>query len=349
MAASAVDMAYRVASYAFKGYIGFSAIYVPAMAGSMLYLGARHPKDLLSHPGQTLMGGASFSNRVTKETVQEGRANVMAAFGSHIPADSACHSIVPVIGFQSPDASTRDSHLIRERNGQPTTMYLYPFASNAGALHTVHHEYVHCVTHPGFDKAIRKSEHWRTLNEALTEYFADQLPGSWIGKLGVYDFSKLANGKRLKAAAAELEATVGKEVLRKAFFAGDPQAISQVTDAVLDIWPKRPNFSAWPMVRWLPRHQQQALGECFVGLSLLDQQKLPTTSHSVWASQLLPVWTFDSISKQQAQRMQEQAEEARNRFGRPFDRAFCHTDPEVQAAAMQKIGEELARWWKTVL
>ena len=258
--------AYRV----WQGYVGMLAI-------SAGYRTLRNPGEALRHPVATLGGIMSFSERIAEQTIQQGQADVLDRYGADIPTDSVCHDIEPRISYDLPNGlSGRVTRGERSpEDTKPVDFELNRFVPIGGGLHAVHHEYLHCFTHPEFVNAMRHSPHWRTIEESLTEHFADKLPGHAIGKFGPYDLSKLPNGKRWSQAAAELEQAVGTETLRRAYFGGDVDAIKKVSVAVVNIWPKAPTLAAWHSIQSSPRSQRQSLAECYVGAALISTGKLP--------------------------------------------------------------------------
>ncbi|HEX8956009.1 MAG TPA: hypothetical protein VF798_07035 [Burkholderiaceae bacterium] len=343
---TAMRAAYRV----WQGYVGMLAI-------SAGYRTLRNPGEALRHPVATMGGIISFGERIAEQTIQQGKADVLDRHGAHIPTDSACHNLEPRISYDLPmGTSGRVTRGGRSPGDmEPVDFELNRFAPNGGGLHAVHHEYLHCFTHPKFAKAMRHSPHWRTIEEALTEHFADQLPGHAIGKFAPYDLSKLPNGKRWSQAAAELEQAVGTETLHRAYFGGDVDAIQKVSAAVVDIWPKAPTLAAWRSIQSIPRSQRQSLAECYVGAALISTGKLPPDpapgagGNGAWAWSFLPVGQFRQIMPKDSETILQQTEALKAKLGAQFDQAFFGFDPDTQGAAMRAVSSQIHGAWKPVL
>jgi hypothetical protein len=332
--------------------------YVALAAVSTAYRAARNPRDIVERPFGLLAGGVSFSERINENTVGQGYAEVMAQHGSFIPPDSACYHVTPRIVDDLPFSVSGTVNRGNSRSGdwRPTDFQLNRFAANAGGRHAVHHEYLHCFTHPAFASAISGSPHAQTIEEALTEHFADRLPGHAVGKLGPYDFNRLSNGKRWSAAAAELEQAVGSDTLQRAYFSGDADAVRAVSAATVEIWPKDVTNTAWRSIRSSGgRKEQQRLAECFVGAALLATGRVPpeprpgSGNNGNWAMDYLPVATFTKITPPQAQALKTQAEALRARLGPVFDQAFYGFDAAIQGEAMASIRAAIHAAWKPVL
>lgn len=331
-------------------YVGFAAV-------STAYRAARNPRDIIERPLGMLSGGIAFAERVNEHTVAQGRADVIEQHGNFIPPDSACYDVTPRIvdDMSLAKAGTVERRNYRSGDWRPTDFRLNRFAANAGGRHAVHHEYLHCFTHQAFALAISRSPHAESIEEALTEHFADRLPGHVVGKLGPNDFSRLPNGKRWSTAAAELERAVGSDTLQRAYFSGDGDAIRAVTSAAVNIWPKDVTNTAWRSIKSGNRVQQQRLAECFVGAALLATGSVPAEptpgsgNDGNWAMDYLPVAKFSRISPGQAEAIRTQAGELRARLGTAFDQAFYGFDRENQGQAMAQIRDAIHAAWKPVL
>lgn len=219
----------------------------------------------------------------------------------------------------------------------------------------MHHEYLHCFTHPAFASAISGSAHAETIEEALTEHFADRLPGPAVGKLNSYDFSRLANGKRRSQAAAELEQAVGSDTLQRAYFSGDADAVRAVSAATVEIWPKDVTNAAGRSIRAGTRAEQRTLAECFVGAALIVTGTVPpeplpgSGNNGNWPLDYLPVTQFSRISPAQTEALRTQAEALRADLGPAFDQAFYGFDWEIQGEAMAQIRAAIHAAWRPVL
>ncbi|WP_146013948.1 hypothetical protein [Trinickia dabaoshanensis] len=351
------QLARRAARATVNGLARATKIYVGLAAVSTAYRAARNPRDIIERPLGVLGGGISFAERVDEHTVAQGRADVIEQHGNFIPPDSACYGVTPRIVDDMSMATAGNVERRNYRSGdwRPTDMRLNRFAANAGGRHAVHHEYLHCFTHQAFVSAFARSPHAESIEEALTEHFADRLPGHAVGKLGPHDFSRLSNGKRWATAAAELERAVGSDTLQRAYFSGDADAIRAVTSAAVNIWPQDVTNTAWRSIKPSNRAQQQRLAECFVGAALLATGSVPpeptpgSGNDGNWAMDYLPVATFSRISPTQAEAIRMQAGELRAQLGTVFDQAFYGFDRETQGEAMAQIRDAIHAAWKPVL
>lgn len=352
------QFARRAGWAAANGLMRAAHIYVGFAAVSSAYRAGRHPRDIFERPIGMLGAGWTFAERLNEQTVAQARADVIERHGGVIPPDSACYDVTPRIVDDLPLGTSgmvdRGDH--RSGDWRPTDLRLKRFVPSAGGLHAAHHEYLHCFTHPAFASAISGSPHAQTIEEALTEHFADRLPGHAIGKLTPYDFSRLSNNKRWSTAAEELERKVGSDTLQRAYFSGDADAVRAVSAATVEIWPKDVTNTAWRSIRSSGgRKEQQRLAECFVGAALLATGRVPpeprpgSGNYGNWAMDYLPVTTFTKITPPQAQALQMQAEALRARLGSAFDQAFYGFDEGIQGEAMASIRAEIDAAWKPVL
>ncbi|TAM85161.1 hypothetical protein EPN42_15970 [bacterium] len=321
---------------------------VAAFVVSAGYRAVRNPGDFISHPGATLMGVANLYARTGETVPRQAMNDVLEHYGNHIPAHSACFrvkpTIVPFIGTNVVGQVGRDRTTM-----EPTDLKLARYAGFVSGISAGHHEYLHCFTHPQFLKAIKDAPLATSINEALTEYFSDNMPAPALSKYSAYDSNKLANGKKWTAAAAELEAVVGKDTLHRAYFGGEAAAIKQVTAAIVDIWPKTPLDNVWRTIRFEPQRYKQALGECFVGLSLWHTNQMPKLSGYHYAFDLLPIAHFSNIRQKDAARMVAQAKAAHKRLGPALDQAFFNMDNEASRGALRQIRGDLLEQWEPVL
>lgn len=347
-------LARRAGHAVVNGMVGAWKLYVGVSALSIGYRFARNPRDIVERPIATIGGGWCFGERMNEHTIAQGRAAVIERHGNFIPPDSACYEIEPKMEDYLYSGNVERAG---ERSGdhRPTDMRLGRFLPLGGGRHAVHHEYLHCFTHPAFASALSRSPHARIIEEALTEHFADRLPGHMAGKLSRYDFAKLPSGKRWSAAAAELEQAVGSETLQRAYFSGDADAIRAVSAAAIGIWPRDVTNAAWRSIRSGSREHQRRLAECFVGAALIATGKVPpepvpgSGNNGNWAMDYLPVTQFSKITPQQAEALQTQAEALRARLGPAFDQAFYGFDEAMQGEAMASIRDDVHAAWKPVL
>lgn len=340
----------RVAGgHAFNALMALSKLWVGAMAVSAGYRALRNPTDYLFHPVVTTIGAATFSARTTQHNLDQGRALVQAAYGDHIPANAACNQVTPEISWNLADIAGNYGLLKNNRWMESEQMRVAAYTSLADPQHVANHEFIHCHTHPNFLRAIEKSPDAVKIDEGITEHLADQLPGHWATKLGVYDLSRLPDGKTWTQAAAELEKAVGREVLHAAVFSGAPDAVYQVSQAMLQIWSKVPDPDVWMSAMSAPSKARQPLAEAVIGASLLYQDRLPEPMLGYPPRPVLPIARVDDIGPADAARLREQAQQARERIGPRFDLAFCQAGKAQQRRALMDIQDDLARHWKPVL
>lgn len=339
----------RVAGgHAFNALMALSKLWVGAMAVSAGYRALRNPTDYLFHPVTTTIGAATFSARTTQHNLDQGRALVQAAYGDHIPANAACNQVTPEISWNLADIAGNYGLLKNNRWMESEQMRVAAYTSLADPQHVANHEFIHCHTHPNFLRAIEKSPDAVKIDEGITEHLADQLPGHWATKLGVYDLSRLPDGKTWTQAAADLEKAVGREVLHAAVFSGAPDAVYQVSQAMLQIWSKVPDPDVWMSAMSAPSKARQPLAEAVIGASLLYQDRLPEPMLGYPPRPVLPIASVDDIGPADAARLREQAQQARERIGPPFDLAFCQAGKAQQRRALMDIQADLARHWKPV-
>lgn len=352
---AATDFMGRLASgavvaggYAAHALAAMAKLWVGAMAVSAGYRAVRNPTDYLFHPVATSIGAATFGGRTTQHTLDQGRAQVQAAYGDHFPANPACDRVTPEISWNLAHIAGNYGQVGRDHRMQPKQMHIAAYTSLADPQHVVNHEFIHCHTHPNFLRAIESSPDAVKIDEGITEHLADQLPGHWATKLGVYDLSRLPDGKTWTQAAAELEKAVGREVLHAAVFSGASDAVYQVSQAMLQIWSKVPDPDVWMSAMAAPQNARQPLAEAVIGASLLYQDRLPEPILGYPPRPVLPIARVDEIGPADAARLREQAQQARERIGPRFDLAFCQAGKTQQRRALMDIQSDLARHWKPV-
>ncbi|MEO7496604.1 MAG: hypothetical protein ABIT83_11555 [Massilia sp.] len=324
--------------------------FVGALALSAGYRTLRNPGDLVSHPVSTLKGIVNFNARMHDGAPREAMQDVLQSHGQYIPADSPCYGVEPRIVFDRLNDDGSVGLLYRDpETNEPTDMALHAYGGILSGLHIAQHEYLHCFTHKGFVQALHNSPQKTEISEGITEFYADRFPGNPLSKRFLYDGLRLANGKMWTAAAAELEAAVGKDVLERAYFGGERDAIREVATAAVEIWPKAPVAKTWQTISSGPNQQRHALAECFVGVSLLYAKKQPDIAGLGFASECLPVKSFTDIKQNEAKKMIEQARAARERLGPVFDQAFCNFDGVARDEAMQQIRADIHQHWGQVL
>lgn len=336
-------------SYALAGAYGFSKLWIGAMAISAGYRAVRNPTDYLFHPVATTLGVATFSPRTTPETLALARAQVQAHYGDHIPANSLCNDVRPEISWDFDNLLGNYGGLGINARLEPKELKVAAYTSLAHPQHVANHEFIHCYTHANFRRAVNGSPAPTQVLEGVTEHLADQLPGHWAGKLSTYDLQRLPDGKTWTQAGAALEKAVGREVLHAAVFAGTPDAVYAVSQAMLQTWPKVPDPDAWIAALTAPDQVRRPLAEAVIGASLLYAGKLPEPIFGYRPSTVLPIVQFGDIEPADVDRLREQARQARDRIGPRFDLAFCKAAAPQQRRALLEIQSDLARHWKPVL
>lgn len=298
------------------------------------------------------------SPRIDLPAVYEARENVLRRFGAHIPADSDCHSIEPQLEqlpFGTPGLTDLQYIPGLLGNARIVGMHLDKTLPRELAPHIAQHEYIHCYTSPQFHELILRSGS-QAISEGLAQHFTDKFPGASRYRGTMLDngsaTARLANGKSGVELAAELERTVGKDTLERAYFGGESNAIAKVADAIYSLWPKAPTPGAWLHTSSWQGAAQRAMAESFVGATLLHTGALPSEElgGSYPIRFALPVGSFAEISAEQAAALRAQAAKVRKALGpNAFDRAFCATNPAKQEKAMNKLAGELQRLWQPVL
>ncbi len=299
------------------------------------------------------------SPRIDLPTAYQARANVLRRFGADIPDNSVCHSIEPRVGSDLPPGMPGLTHLqyspARLNNARIIGMSLDRALPRELGAYIAQHEYVHCFASPAFQELLLRSG-YPSIDEGLAQHFTEQLPDGKRYRGTMLEngqaAARLSNNKSGLEMAAQLERTVGKDTLQRAYFGGEPEAVTKVADAIYSIWPKAPTPNAWLHTSSWRGDAQRAMAECFVGATLLHTSTLPseTLGGSYPIRLALPVGSFADISVEQAATLRAQAVKVRKALGpNAFDRAFCATHPAKQEKAMNKLADELQKLWKPVL
>jgi hypothetical protein len=341
--------AHKAGSYAVEGAYGLAKLWIGAMAISAGYRAVRNPTDYLFHPLATTVGVGTFCPRTTPENLDLARAHVQAHYGDHIPANSPCNEVRPEISWDFANLLASNGRVDLNAQKEPQALKVGAYTFGVGPQHVANHEFVHCYTHANFLRAVDGSPDANSVIEGLTEHLADQLPGHWAVKLAKSDLHRLPDGKTWTQAGAELEQAVGREVLHAAVFAGAPDAIYAVSQAMLQIWPKVPDPDIWISALVAPDHVRRPLAEAVIGASLLYAGKLPEPIFGYRPSTVLPIVQFRDITPADADRLREQAQQTRDRIGPRFDLAFCKAAEPQQRRALLEIQSDLAQHWKPVL
>lgn len=330
--------------------IGWGAnLMLGAWALSAAYRAVRNPGDFIESPAHAIGGALSFSERLSTQDMHEARQAVLERYGSFIRPDSSCHQVEPQLSFQIGNmAGAYHSNPM----GHGPVLAVAPYQRAGSGKHSVAHELVHCYTHPRLYDTLIETEAGQQMLDSLTEHLADKLPGSRLGKLSAYDVTRMSNGKNMVGAAAELEQAVGEATLLKAVFGGDAQAVSQVSRAAVELYPKKATQGAWQAIAVAGRKQgAHEMAEAYLAASLLHDKKLPDDSNwRISPRAHLPLTRFSDITKAQKKALLAQAEAARERLGaEAFDQAFCNFDERAATVAMRAIRSDLLANWKRVM
>ncbi|WP_367144290.1 type III effector [Pantoea stewartii] len=307
---------------------------------------ARYPGDFVKDPGGSVWAAINMKHRSSITHLEQGNQTVLERFGAHIPKDSACFNARADVTHDIP------SGVAGRWNRQTQRLILNPnihFDSHPATV--AGHEFIHCYTHPEFVERHIKHPHWKALNEGLTTHLTEKLPAPKrllpipVAKDRYHGF-KLSTGDSWTDAARRIEVEVGEDVLLKAFFGGDDQAISEVAKAAAQIYPKiASSTTERELYRAGSMRGGQHLAECYVGALLKNGQKLPDS----FTNYLLPVFSYSEISPGHAEKIQAQAEKSQKRMGIVFDAAFFSPDLKTQRLALGMLREDLLMHWEKVI
>lgn len=316
---------------------------------SVAYRAVRNPGDFAASPAHAINGALTFKERLGPDDLQQARQAVLDRFGAWIRPDSSCHKVEPQLAFEIGNAA--GAYHSNPRGTGPM-LVVAPYQRAGTGHHSVAHELVHCYTHPKLYDTLMKSEAGQQVLDSLTEHLADKLPGSWLGKLTQYDRTRMSNGRNMVGAAAELEQAIGEETLLKAVFGGDANAVTAVSRAAVELYPKRATHGAWQAIAVAGRKQGATqLAEVYIAASLLHEKKLPDDSDwKVSPRAHLSLLSFSEITRAQKKTLLAQAEATRQRVGpEAFDQAFCNFDERAATVAMRAIRADLVANWQRVL
>jgi hypothetical protein len=167
-----------------------------------------------------------------------------------------------------------------------------------------------------------------------------------------YDRTTMSNGRNMVGAAAEVERAVGEETLLRAMFGGDTAAVTRVSRAAVEFYPKKATLSAWTAIAKAGSKQgAPEMAEAYIAASLLHEKRLPSDSDTrIWPSQYLSQQRFSDITRSQKAALLEQAKAMRERVGpEAFDQAFCNFDERAALVAMRAVRADLVENWQRVL
>ncbi|HEY9024267.1 MAG TPA: hypothetical protein VIP05_08200 [Burkholderiaceae bacterium] len=318
-------------------------------AATAAYRLARHPRDFVDGPARTMFGILQFNVRLGEEDLQAARQGVLDRFGPYIRPQSACHGVQPQLSFDIGNAP--GAYLTNPRGTGPMVL-VAPYQRAGAGGHAAAHELIHCYTDPAIYDKLIDSEAGREMLDALTEHLADKLPGSRLGKWTQYDRTTMSNGRNMVAAAAELEQVVGEQVLLRAMFSGDAAAVTAVSRAAVELFPKKATPAAWNAIAKAgSKRGAPEMAEAYIAASLLHAKALPSDGDSrIWPGAHLPQRRFSEITRSQRNALLAQARAMRERVGQvAFDQAFCNFDDRAALVAMRGVRPDLVANWKRVL
>jgi hypothetical protein len=318
-------------------------------AASAAYRLARNPRDFVNAPFHTFNAVVGFNERLGPDDLQAARQQVLDRFGPYIRPQSTCHGVQPQLEFAIGNVAGAYSSNPR---GKGPELYVAPFHRAGSGRHAVAHELVHCYTAPAIYDRLIESEAGSQVLDALTEHLADKLPGTRLGKWTAYDRTTMSNGRNMVAAAAELEQAVGEEVLLRAMFGGDAAAVTAVSRAAVELFPKRATLAAWDAIAKAgAKRGAPEMAEAYVAASLMHENALPSDVDSrIWPGAHLPQRRFSDITRPQKSALLAQARAMRERVGAAaFDQAFCNFDDRAALVAMRAVRADLVANWKRVL
>jgi hypothetical protein len=319
------------------------------LAASAAYRLARNPADFINAPAHAINGVLTFSERLGPQDLQAARQSVLDRFGQYIRPDSACHGVEPQLAFAIGNVAGAYQ---RDQHGTGARLYVAPYQRPGSGAHAVAHELVHCYTHPRVYDSLIATEAGRQVLDSLTEHLADKLPGTWHGQMTAYDITTMSNGRNMVGAAAALEHAVGEDTLLRAMLGGDAAAITAVSRAAVDLYPKVATIGAWNAIANAGRKRgAEQMAEAFIAASLLHEKKLPDNGDSrIWPGAHLSIRQFSDIARPQQRALLAQAAAMRERVGESaFDQAFCNFDERAALVAMRALRADLAANWQRVL
>jgi len=319
------------------------------LAASAAYRLARNPRDFVDAPAHAINGVLTFNERLSTQDLQAARQMVLDRFGPYIPPRSTCHGVEPQLAFEIGNAAGAYHSNPR---GKGPMLVVAPYQRAGTGRHAVAHELVHCYTDPAIYDKLIGDEAGQQLLDALTEHLADKLPGMRFGKWSEYDRTTMSNGRNMVAAAAELEQAVGEEVLLRAMFGGDAEAVKAVSRAAVELFPKRPTPAAWSAIAKAgSKRGAPEMAEAYIAACLMHENALPSDGDSrIWPGAHLPQQRFSDITRSQKNALLSQARTMRERVGAAaFDQAFCNFDDRAALVAMRAVRADLVANWKRVL
>jgi hypothetical protein len=321
---------------------------IGSLAVSAAYRAVRNPGDFVASPAHALNAVLTFNERLGPQDLHDARQAVLERFGDHIRPDSTCHDVQPQFSFQIGNMAGAYSAIA---DGGKPLLAVAPYHRAGTGHHAVAHEMVHCYTHPKLFDTLMATESGQELLDSLTEHLADKLPGSSFGKFGQYDRTRMSNGRNMVAAAAELEQVVGEQTLLKAMFGGDASAVTAVSRAAVELYPKKATHGAWNAIAVAGRKEgAHELAEGYLAASLLHEKKLPDNGNwRISPRAHLPLTQFSQITSAQKRQLIAQGQAARERLGPVFDQAFCNFDERAATVAMRAVRKDLLANWQRVL
>ena len=303
-------------------------------------------KDLSNDTANAVIGLLTFQTRVTDDLFQQANQTVSNAFARYISPESAGFSTtLDVTDRLPPDWG---GMYVPGRN----TIKLLPYQSSDMAKHVAAHEYCHAYTHPDFSNRFitHGSErvtgtHEDTLVfEVFTDYIACKLqnkgkenrqPACGRAKTA-YQFETL-QGIHLFTAVAKLENIVGEDILLRAFFSGDRDAIQTLSRASVGILPK---FMYYKTLHAIVNSVEKAKP---AHRDLLDNYL--RGAQLLFTDIDLPTWSL--VDRVHFQHSKNECARVRDLIGHErFDQAFYNFDPQLALEAFKGIRKDLIKHWR---
>lgn len=347
-----------VASMAGVGYLAFAATVRHQTSDG------RFVQDALHDPVSLLAAMLRLEPRASGQTLEHARHQVVGQFGAYIAPESPCFNASAEVTTEGP----APGHYDAEQN-----RVLIAPNHFAGAHATAVHEWIHCFSHGDFWQTVTQGLPFRSanaLNEGVTQHLTRQVPippnESYLSGYDLVPVEGLS-GTPVDAARAIVKAmgSDGEETLKKAFFAGDAEALQKLDDAMFNVLPRGVTPRAWDALANIhgpiPKRRPEKLAEMFLGSVLLHTPHIFSglVQHGMrdmsaaQRRQLLD-W-MEQYQKDDPNRLNDalenlrvQTRELREKVGPDrFDTAFCRSN--VEPKARRKLMIELADQWQLAL
>lgn len=302
-------------------------------------------KDLSNDTTNALTGLMTFKTRVTDDLFRHSNQTVINAFAHYISPQSAGFSSTLTLTDQLPPDWA--GMYVSGHN----TIKMQPYQSKGMAKHVAMHEYCHAYTHPDFsDRFIKLEKNGsltttpddRLIYEVFTDYIACKLhkdrtenrPQPCGGAETAYRFTNL-QGIHLFSAVEKIEAIVGEDVLLRAFFSGDRDAIQTLSRVSVGNLPKFINFKTlnaiFDSIGKAKPANQKILDECLLGAQLVFSD----------------VNVGSYTERELFQYCKQECARVRNVIGHDrFDQAFYNFDTQAALEAFNSIKKDLIKHWR---